>query len=78
MPSLGSACRGLNPDGLLKRDRYDDMAIADGGAASREYLRVTFGAATAIEKQKVRRQLEEYCALDTMGMIIIVDELMRM
>jgi len=54
---------------------YEGMAIAGGGAASREYLRVTFGDATSVEKQMVRKQLEDYCALDTMGMIQILDRL---
>jgi hypothetical protein len=54
---------------------YDDMAISDGGAASREYLRVTFGDAAPDERQRVRRQLEEYCALDTEGMRLIVEKL---
>jgi hypothetical protein len=30
------------------------------------------------ERQRVRRQLEEYCGLDTKGMIWIVDALRRL
>jgi len=51
------------------------LEIAEGGAASLEYLRVTFGDVDDKERQKVRRQLEKYCALDTEGMIMIVEEL---
>jgi hypothetical protein len=54
---------------------YERLEIADGGTASLEYLRVTFGEADEKERQKVRRQLQKYCALDTEGMILIVDEL---
>lgn len=56
---------------------YEGMAIADGGAASREYLRVTFGNATVAEREEVRNQLEGYCGLDTSGMLDIVEALRR-
>jgi hypothetical protein len=52
---------------------YEGMAIADGGTASREYLRVTYGSAAPEERKRVRRELLEYCGLDTMGMVQIVD-----
>ncbi len=54
---------------------YESLDIADGETASREYLRVTFGGADEAERARVRKQLEEYCGLDTMGMIRIVEEL---
>ena len=54
---------------------YGGLEIADGGTASLEYLRVTFGDVIRSERQKVRSQLKEYCALDTKGMISIVDRL---
>jgi hypothetical protein len=57
---------------------YEGMAIADGGAASREYLRVTFGNVATGEKEHVRAQLEEYCGLDTSGMVAIVDALRKL
>ncbi len=57
---------------------YEDLAIADGEAASREYLRVTFGEVSDEERQLVRRRLLEYCGLDTEGMIAIVRELMKL
>ncbi len=38
-----------------------------------EKLRVTFGDVSQDERQRVRRQLEEYCGRDTEGMIWIVD-----
>jgi hypothetical protein len=57
---------------------YEGMAIADGGDASREYLRVTFGKTPTAEKEKVRKQLEEYCGLDTSGMVAIVDALRKL
>ena len=57
---------------------YEEMEIADGGTASREYLRVTFGDVTPEEKANVRNQLEKYCGLDTSGMIAIVGALRKL
>jgi len=57
---------------------YEEMEIADGGTASREFLRVTFGDATSEERSLVRNQLEKYCGLDTSGMIAIVDALRKL
>jgi hypothetical protein len=54
---------------------YESLDIADGETASREYLRVTFGAVDEAERARVRKQLEEYCGLDTLGMIRIVEAL---
>lgn len=51
---------------------YKDLLIADGGTASLEYLRVTFGECEPKERERVRRNLETYCALDTKGMVDIV------
>ena len=57
---------------------YDHLTIQEGGAASREFLRVTFGDVSAAERQQVRKDLEAYCALDTLGMVQIVDQLKRL
>ena len=54
---------------------YEGMEIADGGTASLEFLRVTFGEAAPAARRQVRRQLENYCGLDTLGMKLIVDKL---
>lgn len=51
---------------------YDDLEIRDGDMASREYLRVTYGRPAPNEREHVRRQLEQYCGLDTRGMWQIV------
>ncbi|MBU6402601.1 MAG: DUF2779 domain-containing protein [Verrucomicrobia bacterium] len=54
---------------------YEHLDIQEGSTASLEFLRVTFGEATAQERQRVRRALERYCGLDTEGMVWIVDAL---
>ncbi|MFC1961679.1 DUF2779 domain-containing protein [Chloroflexota bacterium] len=57
---------------------YDGMEISDGGEASIKFYTVTYSEATEEERNKVRADLEKYCALDTEGMIWIVDELGRL
>ena len=59
---------------VLTDKSYDDMEIGDGGTASVEYCRVTFTEDNK-DKDKVRELLEEYCGLDTMGMVYIVEQL---
>jgi hypothetical protein len=54
---------------------YDQMEIGDGGTASEEYMRVTFGVSSASERKRVRSLLEDYCKQDTLGMVEIVEEL---
>jgi hypothetical protein len=54
---------------------YTSLEIQEGGAASREFLRVTFGDVSESERKRVRRALETYCGQDTEGMIWILDAL---
>ncbi|MFW6450402.1 MAG: DUF2779 domain-containing protein [Nanoarchaeota archaeon] len=57
---------------------YEDMEIGDGGTASLEYLRITYGDCDKEEVNQVRDALEKYCGLDTEGMVWIVDRLREM
>jgi Tfp pilus assembly protein PilP len=54
---------------------YEHLTIQEGGAASREFLRATYGQVTAPDRRRVRQHLEEYCGLDTLGMVEIVGRL---
>jgi len=54
---------------------YDKLPIGEGGAASREYLRITYTKVSKEEKEKVRKDLLRYCGQDTEGMIWIIDKL---
>jgi hypothetical protein len=54
---------------------YDELEIKEGGTASSEYMRVTFGNVTDAERQRVRRQLGDYCARDTEAMLWVVEAL---
>lgn len=60
---------------VLTSVSYSDLPIADGNTASLEFLRTTFGEVSETERHQIRKQLEEYCGLDTLGMTKIVDEL---
>jgi hypothetical protein len=57
---------------------YDKLAIQDGSAASREFLRVHFGEVSESERVRVKQELEKYCSMDTEGMIWIVQALHRL
>ncbi len=54
---------------------YTSLEIQEGGAASREFVRVTFGDVSESERKRVRQALDEYCGQDTEGMVWILDAL---
>lgn len=57
---------------------HDELEIHEGGTASMEFVRVNFGDVSHTERQRVRRQLEEYCGRDTEGMVWLVDALRKL
>jgi len=57
---------------------YEDMAISNGGDASLKFLDITFAQTTPETRQQVRRDLLEYCGLDTLGMVRIVEKLQQL
>jgi len=54
---------------------YEGLEIKEGGQASTEFLRVHLGEVPEAERQKVRQSLNQYCALDTLGMVDITEAL---
>jgi len=54
---------------------YSKLEIQEGGAASREFVRVTFGDVSESERKRVWKALDEYCGQDTEGMVWILDVL---
>ncbi|OGC33984.1 hypothetical protein A2311_05665 [candidate division WOR-1 bacterium RIFOXYB2_FULL_48_7] len=55
---------------------YDKLEIGEGWTARQEYMRVTFEPEIdPADRQAVRSALEKYCALDTKGMVDIVEAL---
>jgi hypothetical protein len=63
---------------VLTGKGYEQLAIQEGNTASREFLRVVFGAVAETERRRVREQLEAYCGQDTEGMIWIVEALRQL
>ncbi|MBN1190242.1 MAG: DUF2779 domain-containing protein [Dehalococcoidales bacterium] len=59
----------------LTGEGYEGMPIAEGEAASRNYLNITFGDMTPRERARIRSELEQYCGLDTEGMVRIMGKL---
>jgi|GEM_PF-2377892 len=51
------------------------MDIGKGDDASLAFFNIVMGDPTDEEKAKVRQALEKYCALDTEGMIWIIESL---
>jgi hypothetical protein len=62
---------------VLGNETYEQMQIGDGAMASREFVRVVFGDVPEEEKQRVRGHLQQYCSLDTRGMVLILDALRK-
>ncbi len=54
---------------------YQEMEIREGRTASIEFLRVTYEECDEKEKQKIREGLLEYCMLDTLAQVMIVEKL---
>jgi len=55
---------------------YAGMAIADGQTASARYLRVVRGLAGPAERATTSRDLVEYCGLDTLAMVRLLEEML--
>ena len=64
----GSASLKAVVPSLTGNNSYDKLAIADGGTASQEFLRVEFGDADDDERMTIRKRLKKYCATDTLAM----------
>ena len=73
-PNQNGSCSIKKVLPVLTGKSYADMEIGDGGTASAEYCRITFTENNK-DKALVRKLLEEYCGLDTMGMVDIVEQL---
>jgi hypothetical protein len=62
---------------LVPELSHDDLAIQDGGAASAELERLLLHGTemSKREKSELRRALLDYCRLDTLGMVKILERL---
>ena len=55
---------------------YDDLPIKEGGTASNTFLSMVNGSFEGDVKE-TRRQLLEYCELDTYAMVKILEKLLQ-
>jgi len=56
---------------------YEDLAIAEGGAASNAYINLMNGKISGADAARVRKQLLEYCGQDTMAMVKVLGVLKK-
>ena len=61
---------------LFPGDSYDDLEIKDGGTASNTFLSVVNGTFEGDIEEK-RKQLLDYCEMDTLAMVKILDKLLE-
>ncbi len=54
---------------------YDDLSISDGGAASRLYLSCIKEMVSEGEKERIYRDLRDYCGQDTLAEVKLIDVL---
>ena len=54
---------------------YEEKQIREGLTASIEFFRAIYEECNRKEKQKIRENLLDYCELDTLAQVFIVNEL---
>jgi hypothetical protein len=74
MPLSGSYSLKEVLPALVPELSYEGMDISDGGMASLSYMRIC-ETEDADERESLRRALLEYCKLDTLGMVKILEKL---
>ena len=62
-------------NGILEGKGYSDMGISGGGEASVAFYDIYSNDGVKADASRIRRELEEYCGLDTYGMVLIVGKL---
>ncbi|MDB2702174.1 MAG: hypothetical protein ABF273_04030 [Wenyingzhuangia sp.] len=61
---------------LVPELSYNDLDIKEGGTASNTFLSMVNGTIEG-DVQKTRKQLLEYCELDTFAMVKILEKLLQ-
>ena len=56
---------------------YTNLSIQEGSLASLEYLRMIDSRTSETEKEKIKKDLLDYCGNDTLGMVMIRNELLK-
>jgi hypothetical protein len=62
---------------LVPSMSYENLPIQEGGQAGVEYLRMIVPDTPCDEKERIRRDLLEYCRQDTLAMVRIREELLK-
>ncbi len=55
---------------------YDNLEIGEGGAASMAYVKLIDPKVLKAEKEKIRKDLLDYCGQDTLAMVRLVEVLL--
>jgi hypothetical protein len=63
---------------LLPEMTYDKLSIQDGIQAALEYLRMMDSSTSSAEKDKIKKGLLTYCGQDTLAMVKIREELLKL
>jgi hypothetical protein len=63
---------------LLPEMSYENLAVQDGQEAGIEYMRMLDPATRPGEKEKIRGDLLKYCGQDTLAMVKIREELLKL
>ena len=74
--SQKGSCSIKNVLPAITRKNYGELNINNGGLASASYFQSVFNAVQ--DKDKIRKDLLEYCKMDTEGMVWIVQELEKL
>jgi hypothetical protein len=62
---------------LMPSMSYEKLPIQEGTLASLEYMRMIDSGTSASEKGRIKKDLLEYCGNDTLGMVMIRNELLK-
>ncbi len=60
---------------MVKELTYEGLPINKGDQASMAWWRMTFSNLNDAEKEKLVKDLEEYCKLDTLAMVEIYNKI---
>jgi hypothetical protein len=73
----GSASIKLVLPALAPDLSYKELSIGDGGTAQRLWMQAVLSSTRQNQKERILRDLDTYCALDTMAMVRILEVLQR-
>jgi predicted RecB family nuclease len=63
---------------LVPSMSYEKLSIQEGSLASLEYMRMIDAGTSISEKEIIKKDLLEYCGVDTLGMVMIRNELLNL